>query len=128
MAQKKAREDVFTPEPHPSTGLPANFWEEVSGEWEVVRRVSNAVYRRKANIVRNERKLNRHVKGSVVTTDGVSMSAAEWQSNIPPSNVATLGEFLVHLRYVLKGLADILKVYGDVRLRWVSLGGTAIAR
>lgn len=122
QAQRDARREFLMPTPtEPS--LPADFWTRTGllngtsgdqlGRFELVRRVSSDVYRRKSNIIRNSKALERHLKSSMIG----DKSAAEWQSNIPSSNVTTLAAYLTYTNYVLKDLCKILDVYADIRHR-----------
>ena len=80
---------------------------------EIVRRVSLDVYRRKANIVRNAKALEEELKAAKVN----GTSATEWQRAIPTSQTTYLSTYITYIRYVLKGLAQIMSFYATSKLR-----------
>ena len=123
---RKERQDARNAKlfPEPSGEIPAasrrTFWAETGlrgprEACEIVRRVSLEVYRRKSNILRNAKALEKELKEGQV--DGIS--AADWQRKIPTSQTSYLSTYLTYVHYILKSLGQIIAIYAQSELRCV---------
>ena len=121
--RQQERKSKLFPTPGNASGIPVelhrtDFWKQTGllgprEDCEIVRRVSLDVYRRKANIVRNAKALEEELKAAKVN----GTSATEWQRAIPTSQTTYLSTYITYIRYVLKGLAQIMSFYATSKLR-----------
>lgn len=97
------------------TGLRTTSGPRVESTFELTRRVSSRMYREKSGFVSDARKLEKHLDESTVQ----GIKASEWQTQMPSQRTTYLAGYLKYVRYLLAGLADIIKVYSDKMLRYV---------
>ncbi|KAI9033139.1 hypothetical protein DFJ74DRAFT_150191 [Hyaloraphidium curvatum] len=87
--------------------------------WELERRVSTSLYRRKAGFVKDEEKLQSMLKTTMLKPlDGKpAQSIAEWQSGIPTSRSMRLLDYAAYVKYVVKRLREVTQFYAQEILR-----------